>query len=186
MLTPRFASRPFTIVPLSFVLFSILLVQPCGAQTAAHDAKLQMVIVLSRHGVRSPLTAQADLDKYSAAPWPKWEVAPGILTAHGYQLMKMFGNWDRTKFAAEGLFAPTGCDDAGHVTILADTDERTRETGKALAEGIFPNCNIEVHSRPDGVTDPLFSPRKADVGHPDPGLAAGPQSLGASVATPTI
>jgi 4-phytase/acid phosphatase len=172
MLTLRFASRPFIIVPLSLILFSILLVQLCSAQAPTSDAKLQLVIVLSRHGVRSPLTAQADLDKYSATPWPKWEVAPGILTAHGYQLMKMFGNWDRTKFAGEGLLAPTGCADAEHVTILSDTDERTRETGKALAEGMFPDCSIEVHSRPDGITDPLFSPRKANVGHPDPTLAA--------------
>lgn len=172
MLTLPFASRPFIIAPLSLVLFSMLLVQPCCAQAPTRDAKLQLVIVLSRHGVRSPLTAQAGLDKYSAAPWPKWEVAPGILTAHGYQLMKMFGNWDRSKFAGEGLLVPSGCAGAEHVTILADTDERTRETGKALSEGMFPGCNVSVHSRPDGVTDPLFSPRKAGVGHPDPALAA--------------
>ena len=158
--------------------FSVLLL--CTAPTAqwslaqapARNAKLQLVIVLTRHGVRSPLTAQADLDKYSAAPWPKWEVAPGLLTAHGYDLMKIFGAWDRERFSADGLFAPTGCADSTHVTILADIDERTRETGKALSEGMFPNCNVEVHSRPDGVPDPLFSPRKAGVGHPDSALAA--------------
>lgn len=164
--------RPTFLSLSALLLCATPLIQQSGAQAPPRDAKLQLVIVLSRHGVRSPLTAQADLDKYSAAPWPKWDVAPGILTAHGYQLMKLFGNWDRTKFAGEGLFAPTGCTDAEHVTILADTDERTRETGKALAEGMFPDCNIEVHSRPDGVTDPLFSPTKARVGHPDPTLAA--------------
>ncbi len=145
--------------------------QQCFAQSPASDAHLELVIVLSRHGVRSPLTAQADLDKFSASPWPKWDVAPGILTAHGYELMKDFGAWDRTKFAGEGLLAPSGCADAEHVTIIADTDERTRETGRALSEGMFPDCNIEVHSQPDGVTDPLFSPAKARIGHPDPALA---------------
>jgi 4-phytase/acid phosphatase len=150
----------------------MLIAQPSCAQVPASDAKLQLVIVLRRHGVRSPLTSQADLDKYSAAPWPKWEVAPGLLTAHGYQLMKLFGAWDRTEFSGDGLLAPTGCSDAAHVTIRADIDQRTRETGKALAEGMFPDCNIEVHSRPAGVPDPLFSPRRASVGHPDPALAA--------------
>ncbi len=149
---------------------------PLAAQAAgaapARDAKLQLVIVLTRHGVRSPLTSQADLDKYSSLPWPTWEVPPGILTAHGYDLMKIFGFWDRAKFSGEGLFAPTGCADSTHVSILADIDQRTRETGKALAEGMFPNCSVEVHSRPDGVPDPLFSPRKAGVGHPDPALVA--------------
>src|SRR6202041_1659853 len=114
------------------------------------------------------------------------DVAPGILTAHGFELMKNFGAWDRTKFAGEGLLAPSGCADAEHVTIVADTDERTRETGRALSEGMFPGCNISVRSQPDGVTDPLFSQRKAgvpndrpsslgwkaNVGNPDPALAA--------------
>ncbi len=129
----------------------------------ARFAKLQLVVVLSRHGVRSPLSAQADLDKFSAAPWPKWDVAPGILTAHGYQLMKIFGAWDRVKFSGEGLLAPTGCADASHVTILADTDQRTRETGKALAEGMFPGCEISVHSQPDGDYRPALP--SAQSGH---------------------
>jgi 4-phytase/acid phosphatase len=187
MLTLRAASRICLSAPLVLVFFWMMpSAQPACAQAAASDAHLELVIVLSRHGVRSPLTAQADLDKFSASPWPTWEVAPGILTTHGYQLMKMFGSWDRTKFAGEGLLAPTGCADAEHVTILADTDERTRETGKALSEGMFPGCNVGVHSQPDGVTDPLFSTRKpgvrsdrsssmgwkAGAGNPDPALVA--------------
>jgi 4-phytase / acid phosphatase len=173
MLTLRATSRLCLSVPLVLVLFCMLppTLKAC-AQASASDAHLELVIVLSRHGVRSPLTAQADLDKFSASPWPKWDVAPGILTAHGYQLMKDFGAWDRTKFSAEGLLAPSGCADAAHVTILADTDERTRETGKALSEGMFPGCNVSVHSQPDGETDPLFSLRKTVVGNPDPALAA--------------
>jgi 4-phytase/acid phosphatase len=166
-------SRRFLLGLLGLLLFCALpLAQPASAQAPARDAKLQLVIVLTRHGVRSPLTAQADLDKYSASPWPKWEVAPGLLTAHGYKLMKLFGAWDRTEFSADGLFAPTGCADSTHVTIRADIDQRTRETGKALSEGMFPGCNVVVHSQPDGVPDPLFSPRKASVGHPDSTLAA--------------
>src|ERR1700729_439815 len=169
MLIPRAASRLCLPRPLVLLFFCMLpSSQLACAQAPASDARLELVIVLSRHGVRSPLSAQADLDKFSASPWPKWDVAPGILTAHGYQLMKMFGDWDRTKFAGEGLLAPTGCADAAHVTILADTDERTRETGKALSEGMFPDCNVVVHSQPDGTIDPLFLTHKAGIGHPDP------------------
>src|ERR1700728_4608300 len=139
---------------------------------ANRDADLQLVVVLSRHGVRSPLTRQPDLDMYSAVPWPKWDVAPGLLTAHGYQLMRLFGAWDRVKYSGEGLLAPSGCADAAHVTIIADTDQRTRETGKALAEGMLPGCDIAVRSQPDGTSDPLFRPLVVGVGHPDPALAA--------------
>jgi 4-phytase / acid phosphatase len=120
------------------------------------DADLQFVVALSRHGVRSPIGNTDLLNKYSAAPWPKWDVPPSYLTPHGFALMKLFGVWDRVKFSGDGLFAPTGCADAAHVTILADSDERTRETGKALAEGMFPGCPIEVHAKAEGVEDSLY------------------------------
>ncbi len=119
-------------------------------------AKLEFVVVLSRHGVRSPIVQGPQIEKYSAAPWPKWDVQPSYLTPHGYQAIKLFGTWDRTKFAGQGLFAASGCDDAAHVTILADSDERTVETGKALAEGMFPGCTIDVHAQKEGTIDPLY------------------------------
>jgi 4-phytase/acid phosphatase len=78
------------------------------------------------------------------------------MTAQGYDLMKLFGAWDRVRLSGQGLFAPSGCSDATHVTIVADSDQRTRETGKALAEGMFPGCSIEVHAKGEGTSDPLF------------------------------
>jgi 4-phytase / acid phosphatase len=138
---------------------------------APQNATLEYVVMLSRHGVRSPLGAPGALDKFSALPWPAWEVAPGILTPHGHQLMKLFGAWDRTKFAAAGLLAPTGCADAAHVTIIADTDERTRETGESLAEGMLPGCTVEVHAKMEIENDPLFRSLEAGVGRADYALA---------------
>jgi 4-phytase/acid phosphatase len=86
--------------------------------------------------------------------------------------MKLFGAYDRAQFARAGLFSPAGCADAEHVYIWADTDERTIETGRALAEGMLPGCPVEVHSAPAGTRDPLFNPVAAGVGHADPDLAA--------------
>jgi 4-phytase/acid phosphatase len=136
------------------------------------DESLQFVIYLSRHGVRSPTGKAEKYAKYSAAPWPVWDVPPGYLTAHGYELMKLFGTYDRAKLAAEGLLSPNGCEDAAHVTILADSDQRTRESGKALAEGLLPGCGTEVHALPEGAADPLFHSMEARAVHPDAGLAA--------------
>jgi len=137
---------------------SCVLAGPVRAQSAPASAqmKLEFVVILTRHGVRSPTHGASQYDQYSALPWPKWEVPPGYLTPHGYQLMKLFGTYDRAWLAEEGLFDSAGCADASRVTIAADSDQRTRETGKALAEGMFPGCGVEVHARPEGTHDPLF------------------------------
>ncbi|MGA3129782.1 MAG: histidine-type phosphatase [Terracidiphilus sp.] len=156
----------------SFSLTPLTATQSPATPTASHDADLQLVVMLSRHGVRSPIGARDLYGKYAAAPWPAWDVPPSYLTAHGYQLMKLFGVWDRTHFSSENLFAPTGCADAAHISIIADSDQRTRETGKALAEGMFPRCEIAVHARPEGTNDPLFRPIESGAVHRDAALAS--------------
>jgi len=140
-------------------------------QPATQSEQLKFVVILTRHSVRSPTGKPAQYDKYSAAPWPEWDVPPGYLTPHGYQLMKLFGSYDRELLASEGLLASQGCDDAAHVSILADSDQRTRETGKALAEGMFPGCSVEVHALPEGSHDPLFHSHEVGAGNVDHALA---------------
>ncbi len=138
---------------------------------AAAGAKLKFVVIVSRHGVRSPGGKLDQLNRYSRQPWPQWSVPPDYLTAHGAQLMTLFGAYDREKLAAQGLLAPSGCADAPEITIVADSDQRTRETGKALAAGLMPGCVLEVRSRPEGTLDPLFHPLKGGIGHADKLLA---------------
>ncbi len=148
-----------------------LLAQSNGPNSGDRKAGLQFVVYLSRHGVRSPTGKSDRYDTYSAAPWPKWSVPPGYLTPHGFELMKIFGAYDRAHLAAEGLLASAGCADVAHITILADSDERTRETGKALAEGMFPGCAVTVHALPEDDPDPLFHSMRAGVGKPEGELA---------------
>ena len=140
--------------------------------TPARGEELKFVAIVTRHGVRPPTVSNDQINPYSAEPWPKWDVPPGYLTAHGRALMKLFGAYDRAQFARAGLFAPSGCADVPRVYFWADTDERTIETGRALAEGMLPGCTVEVHSAPAGTRDPLFNPVAAGVGHADPDLAA--------------
>jgi 4-phytase/acid phosphatase len=146
------------------------------AQTALQasknpDAELKFVVYVSRHGVRSPTGKPEQYNPYSAAPWPSWNVAPGYLTEHGYHLMELFGAYDRMELASQGLLNATGCEDVSHVTIHADSGQRTRETGKALAAGLFPGCALSVQALPEGVEDPLFHSIPAGVGQPDHALA---------------
>lgn len=133
--------------------------------------ELRFVVIVSRHGVRSPTGKLDQLNQYARQPWPTWSVPPGYLTEHGTRLMTLFGVYDRELLAKQGLLAPSGCADAKHIRIIADSDQRTRETGKALAPGLAPDCRIEVTALPEGTADPLFHPLSAGVGSPDYSLA---------------
>jgi 4-phytase/acid phosphatase len=149
-----------------------------GAQSVPQNSpatsanELKYLVIVSRHGVRSPTGKTERLNQYSSKPWPAWPVPPGYLTEHGAKLMTLFGAYDHELFTSEGLFAPNGCTDAAYVSIIADSDQRTRETGKALAAGMFPGCTVAVQALAEGTPDPLFHSLEAGVGHPDKALAA--------------
>ncbi len=133
---------------------------PAGFADADHQgAELRYVVYLSRHGVRSPTGKRSQYNLYSTGAWPEWDVQPGYLTPHGYHLMELFGAFDRQQLTEQGLLQDHGCVDASAITIYADSDQRTRETAKAIAHGLMPECVLPVESQPEGTNDPLFHPR---------------------------
>ncbi len=152
------------IVLKSFSTFTLLGVclalQSAAAQTRRSpgnrtDSHLRMVVILSRHGVRSPTWTRARMNSYSVQPWPKWGVPPGNLTPRGHELLTKFGSFDGAWLAASGLLSPVGCADAPSVYIWVDAAQRTIESGHALAEGLLPGCPVALHGLPEG-EDPLF------------------------------
>jgi 4-phytase/acid phosphatase len=142
-----------------------------GAPEAPAD-ELKLAIILTRHGVRAPLKSNEAMAKYAAQPWPKWEVAPAILTPRGSLLTAMMGDYYRTRFVGSGLLSGDPASDAPLVFIRADNDQRTIETGRIFGKSLVPVGEPEIHALPEGNVDPLFQPYKAHVGHADPALAA--------------
>src|SRR5262249_50926350 len=124
--------------------------------SAAQD-QLQYVVIISRHGVRSPTWENSRLNEYSAQPWPEWGVPPGNLTPRGRELIKLMGGYYGQWLKSERLLAGSGCTPARRIFIWADTDQRTIETGRAFGESLIPKCDIRVHSLSEGETDALFS-----------------------------
>ena len=144
---------------LPFVLSAVMLTPSVTAQEKApapEAEQLVYAVYVLRHGVRSPTSDVAQYGRFSSAKWPQWPVPPGYLTTHGYELIKELGGYDREELAAHRLLTPDGCSDADRVSIHADSDQRTRETAKALAEGMFPGCRVAVRSSQEGTNDPLF------------------------------
>jgi 4-phytase/acid phosphatase len=138
-----------------------------GSQSQADEALVKLVIV-SRHGVRTPLTPPSQLAHWATAPWPDWKQPPGSLTPHGAALAKIMGTYYR-RFMTEAKAATAeGCPP---VYVYADVTERTQATAKALIEGYAPNCGYNYRSRTEAKIDPVFHPLEAGVCRLDPMLA---------------
>ena len=127
-------------------LFVAALWTQAAAVAAPSPSQLRMVIVLSRHGVRSP-THPAELQAYAAQTWPAWPGKPGNLTEHGALLMQQFGAYYRRTYGESLAIGEHGCPPAGSIFVWADIDQRTRATGDAVLAGLAPGCNIPVHHR---------------------------------------
>src|SRR5262249_47035130 len=125
------ATRNFWMVVLLAVF---LLITPALSQTP----QLRMVIVLTRHGVRSPLAASTS-SPYASQPWPslnEWHVAhPGDLTPRGVKLVQQMGIFYHAYYANKVLPPVNQCP-SNQVYIWSDNVERTLGTANALAAGM--------------------------------------------------
>lgn len=120
--------------------------------------ELQKVVVISRHGVRSPTQSAEKLQSWSDKPWPSWGIPAGNLSSRGYQLILQ--TWQFNKKSAPFVYGV--CPKPGDVKIIADVDERTIQTAKAINEGLYPNCGYSIEVT-DKKHSSLFSPLKAKV-----------------------
>ena len=125
---------------------------------AANASDLRMVIVMSRHGVRSP-SHPAELNAYANQPWPAWSGKPGNLTPHGAALMKQLGAYYRNEY--DGLLEGAGAaaPPRGSVFVWADVD-RTHQSprGTPCCKASRPAAASRYGTRagnPDKLFDPL-------------------------------
>jgi 4-phytase/acid phosphatase len=150
---------------------ALLACPPGSAEPAPAGDELQLAIILTRHGVRSPLQTNEALAPFASQPWPKWEVAPGIQTPHGNTVVALMGEYYRARLSGEGALSGDPTVDGPRVFIRADNDQRTIETGRILGRALVAVGEPDVHALAAGTADPLFRPVGAHVGHPDPALA---------------
>src|SRR5262245_62911053 len=101
-----------------------------AAAFAEASGELVQVVLVSRHGVRTPTMSNDQLASFADKPWPAWKEPLGDLTARGRRLVTLVGAYHRSALAAEKLLpAPdSGCPDAGSVYVYADVYERTELT----------------------------------------------------------
>ncbi|MBN8923205.1 MAG: histidine-type phosphatase [Rhodanobacter sp.] len=119
------------------------------------------MILLYRHGVRTPLPGEVQLDEAHGKPWPSWREPSSVLTPHGAAGVDRMARYDRQRLAAAGLFDSDACPTPSSVWLWANTDQRTIASAQAYAEGFAPGCRLPVGHLPQGTEDPLFHPVQA-------------------------
>jgi 4-phytase/acid phosphatase len=131
---------------------------------------LVQVVLVSRHGVRTPTLSNDVLASYAREPWPAWKEPLGNLTARGRRLATLVGAYHREALAAEKLLpaSDSGCPDSSRIYVYADVYERTESTAQALLDGLAPGCGIPVRSKSPAKVDGVFHPVAAGVCRIDP------------------
>ena len=152
--------------PSRWMPFAALALAVLSPELASAQYTLERVVLVSRHGVRSPTNTSPPLSEVASKPWPTWLVAsPGDLTPLGEGLATLMGEYYRQHFAAAlGLQLVDGCPGQNEVYVWADVAQRTRHTGNGLLAGAFPGCRLYAQHLPlTNQIDPLFHPVSAGV-----------------------
>jgi hypothetical protein len=142
--------------PLLITVTAMLAALVAAKPPAANPPQLKYVVIISRHGIRTPTWAMGRVEQMDPAS-PNWGLRPGYLTPHGRAAIELMGAYYRDWLSSKRLISGSGCQDAGRVLIWADTYERTLESGRAFSESLLPGCGVKIHSLPGDARDPLFA-----------------------------
>lgn len=126
----------------------------CVVQPQDPRFTLKQVVILSRHGLRTPLSKY--LSEMTPKAWPTWKEKPGYLTAKGKVLEGYMGKFFSAWLSQEGLL-PKTCPSEEIFYVYANTKQRTRASASAFVGKAFPKCNITIHHSNSDV-DPIFNP----------------------------
>lgn len=132
------------------------------------DYCLEQVVVLSRHGIRSPLLNTLNILKsVTHKTWPDLHCPPGYLTGKGGVLESYFGHYFALWLAKHNLVFKAQQPNSKQIDIYANSMQRTVATAQYFTLGAFAGFDIPVrHKYPIERMDPLFNPVIRDISEP--------------------
>ncbi|WP_025840844.1 histidine-type phosphatase [Asaia platycodi] len=120
-------------------------------------AVLERVVLVARHGLRSPTHGPEALEKETGVAWPVWPVAPGQLTEHGRVALGRLMQDIALHYDLSCTRHLGPCLSKVAPVIWADSaDDRTRQSGQIMAESLVPAQHLVARSLPPARHDPLF------------------------------
>ncbi|WP_395370134.1 histidine-type phosphatase [Komagataeibacter diospyri] len=150
-------------------ILSCIWLQAGSAQAATPASQpaapiLERVVLVARHGIRSPTHPIAELDAHTHRQWQAWPVAPGQLTTHGQRDLALMGAALGQHYRQAGVLPARGCT-AGVLAVWSDAaDQRTLQTGNIMAHALLPGCPVTPGSLPPGTHDPVFNDLPTQAG----------------------
>jgi len=158
----RFRIGPWLSLPLGLLWVANSAAAPTAAPVP--EMRLEKVVMLQRHGLRSPTQTPEQLAPSATRPWPDWGIGPGELTVHGAQLIGYLGGYFRTHYAALGVLPTEGCPASGTFAVWSDNStRRVPLSGQVLVEALFPGCDLRTGFQPQTEPDALFHPVELGV-----------------------
>jgi hypothetical protein len=122
---------------------------------------LDQVVILSRHNIRSPLSAKGSaLYELTPHKWFAWTSKPSELSLRGALLETEMGQYFRLWLEKEGLFPENYVPEDGAVRFYANGLQRTQATAHYFAAGLLPVANVTVERKgAPGDADDTFLPK---------------------------
>ena len=127
--------------------------------------KLEEMVVLSRHNIRSPLSGSGSvLSRITPHEWFSWTSAPAELSLRGGVLETQMGQFFRQWLVEEGLMEQNELPAEGEMRFYSNSMQRTIATAQYFSSGMLPIANVEVeHHYYVGTMDPVFHPQLTKV-----------------------
>ncbi|WP_127103035.1 MULTISPECIES: histidine-type phosphatase [unclassified Asaia] len=139
---------------------------PAGLSVSASSPgaqdRLDRVVLVARHGIRSPTQDPATLARETGVIWPEWPVVAGQLTDHGRATLRVMMEdiarfYDLACKTIRHSAQQRPCLSRPAPVIWADSaDERTMQSGEIMAAAFTRNDAIGAQGLFLGKRDPLF------------------------------
>jgi 4-phytase/acid phosphatase len=144
------------------ILLSVVYGQKVIGQSRppSQEDELRTVIVVMRHGVRTPIESETRSSAYNSQPWPTWPTEPGVLTPHGAEALRLLADFYRARYPS--LLHSASCEHPG-IYVEANTASRTIASAKALLPGLSPQCDVKAHFFTDRPNFLFIPSRNKDV-----------------------
>ena len=144
---------------------SLLAAQAQRSPEFKQKYQLKEAVVLSRHNIRSPLSAsKSDLGRMTPHKWTEWTAPKSELTLRGGVLETQMGQYFRKWAEDAGLFPVNHTPDADDVNVIANSMQRCIATAQYFTSGFMPVGGIKViHRYMPSKMDPLFNPQLTKV-----------------------